>query len=354
MRRNSLNLQVEDMRIYQVLDAAVNRACEGMRVCEELFRFTGISSAYERLKGLRHRLRGLVEPFKSKMLEERDSVSDVGRYVGSVDSEYKRRDEDAVFRANVVRAQEGMRVVEESLKIIDPKKAKVAEQIRFDLYTLEHDWSGRLSVHRMLKEARLYCIVSDGFGKDVVDASSRLAGVADIVQLRMKRVSDAELLKTAERVKRRLEGSGTIFVVNDRVDIACAVCADGLHLGIDDIPVSVARRLFRGIIGATVHNRKELKKAQEENADYLGVGSFYRSRSKRSPVGGLKLAEMMEGVDVIWFAIGGIEEDKLDELVTAGVRRICVSGAVMSKDDMRDAAARLKKRLTELSVRMEA
>ena len=341
--------------MYRVLDAALNRVCEGLRVCEEMFRFAGATSEFKRLKELRHKLRRLLSPFKERMLAERDAQDDVGRHLKDIDSEFRRKDEDAVFEANIVRAEEGMRVLEEVLKSIDAEKAKVVEQMRFGLYTLQKEWSGRVSLRRRLKGASLYCIVSEGFGVDVVDASERLAGIADVVQLRMKEVTDAEFLKTAERVKRSLERSRTLFIVNDRADIAAVVGADGVHLGADDIGVTAARRVFRGLVGATVHNEKELKKALEEDADYLGVGSFYPSAGKQTaPVGGLRLAEMMRDVETVWFAIGGIDEGKLEELVGAGVRRICVMSAVVRSDDIGEAASRLKRLLSDAIRRAEA
>jgi thiamine-phosphate pyrophosphorylase len=339
--------------IFRVLDASVNRVCEGLRVCEELLRFAGIAEGYEQLKKIRHSLRKMVSPYKSQMLTARDSETDIGREGKSSKDEYVREDIEGIFNANIKRAQEGMRVVEEVLKTFSRKIAKKAEQLRFALYTVERSYSARIGIHKRLLASNLYVITSPGFRNDVVSVVSEIAGIADVVQLRLKNVKDVEFLRIAEKVKKALEGSQTVFIVNDRADIASTVGADGVHIGVDDLPIEAVRRIFTGAVGMTVHNRRELRDSLKAGADYLGVGSFYKSSKETAPVGGLKLAKMMKNVKTPWFAIGGIDETRLEELVNAGVRRICVMRAVLDSNDAKTTAISLRRRLLRLLNRLD-
>jgi len=138
-----------------------------------------------------------------------------------------------------------------------------------------------------------------------------------------------------------------IFVVNDRVDIAIASGADGVHLGQSDIPVSVAREMMgeSALIGASVHNVEEAVRAVEDGADYLGVGAVFRTGTKKDALQSIGLQpiyEIKQAVKVPVVAIGGINRGNIQDVIRAGADSAAVASAVVAQDDIRAAAHELK------------
>jgi thiamine-phosphate pyrophosphorylase len=135
-----------------------------------------------------------------------------------------------------------------------------------------------LSTAERLTAARLYVVTEAAHDasrvEDVVRAAC--AGGADVVQLRRKGDDGLATLRLAERVRELTAAAGVLFVVNDRLDVAMAVSADGVHLGQDDLPVAVARRLWpRALVGRSTHSLAQALAAQDEGADYIGVGPVF-------------------------------------------------------------------------------
>ncbi len=333
--------------MWRVVDASLNRAAEGLRVAEEVLRFCGCADGFCALKSLRHKLRQIFAPLRSRLLAARDTVSDPGRTT-SAEGEFQRKDISAVFAANITRAQEALRVLEETAKVNSSDVAREIEKIRFEVYRIDKEWGGRLRGRAVLQKARLYVVCSRG-GDEAARIADAVAGVADLFQLRLKGVGGGEYLRVGRACKEALGDSGTLFVVNDRPDVALLSGADGVHLGAQDIPPIEARKMFCGVIGATVHGRDDLRTALFAGVDYVGVGAFYPTETKKDArVQGSALAEMMNGVDVVWFAIGGITEERLEELVEMGVERVAVGEAICGAEDVGGAARRIKDRLLQL------
>jgi len=170
-----------------------------------------------------------------------------------------------------------------------------------------------------------------------------VAGGVDIVQLREKELSDPDLipvLHEARQVTRRL---GVPLVVNDRPDLAALVDADYVHVGQDDLPVEVARR-FGVAVGLSTHAPEEIDRA---DADYIGVGPVYATPTKegRPPVGLELVRYAAANARRPWFAIGGIDESNVADVVAAGAVRIAVVRAVGDAADPERAAAVLAKHL---------
>ena len=155
----------------------------------------------------------------------------------------------------------------------------------------------------------------------------------------MKGVPDRELLEVARRVRKIAEEYGALFVVNDRVDIALASNADGVHLGREDIPVEVAREIAPElIIGRTVRTADEAIRAEEQGADYLGAGSVYPSKTKNAPLIGLEgLSTIKKFSRIPVVAIGGIVLEKVDEVLSAGADGIAVVSAVVCTEDIEES-----------------
>ncbi len=180
-------------------------------------------------------------------------------------------------------------------------------------------------------------------------AEEAIAGGADIIQLRDKESSASGILKTGRRV-RDLTRLGKIpFIINDRVDIAVALDADGVHLGQDDLTIEIARSILgkRRLVGLSTHSLSQALEAQDSGADYIGVGPIFSTPTKPdySAVGIELIREVKDKVKIPFVAIGGIDESNIDEVLAAGAKRIAVVRAVCGADDARRAAERLKEKL---------
>jgi len=176
-------------------------------------------------------------------------------------------------------------------------------------------------------------------------ARAALQGGATIVQLRDKRLSGRALLALAQALRELTRAHGATFIVNDRVDIALASASDGVHLGDEDIPVSVARRLLgpEAVIGASVDNPREARAAEAAGASYLGVGPVFPTGSKPdagAAIGLGPIGEIARAVTIPVLAIGGLTCDNVPSVIEAGADGIAVISAVAEADDM-EAAARL-------------
>ena len=202
---------------------------------------------------------------------------------------------------------------------------------------------------RGLLAARLYVITPDAAPDVVVDIATAAArGGADIVQLRHKTLARGELLDLARRVRAVTAGAGVLFVVNDHVDIALLSEADGVHLGPDDLSIASARRVAgdRLLIGASASNPEAARLAIAAGADYLGSGPAFATpiKSEKKVIGpkGVAAIATEVGPEVPVFAIGGINETNVAELIAEGVRRVCVIRAVSGAPDPEQAARHLR------------
>jgi thiamine-phosphate pyrophosphorylase len=175
---------------------------------------------------------------------------------------------------------------------------------------------------------------------EVLDAL--VAGGARVVQLREKDLGDRDFLELARAFRGRTRAAGMTFIVNDRVDVALACGADGVHLGQDDLPVRAAREILGPdrIIGASTHNVEEALRAEEQGADYVNVGPIYETATKThaaGPVGIALFTAVRARVRVPITVMGGIKLANVEPLVRAGARRIAVVTAVVGADDIAEA-----------------
>jgi thiamine-phosphate pyrophosphorylase len=205
-----------------------------------------------------------------------------------------------------------------------------------------------LSTAERLTAARLYVVTEATHEaprvEDVVRAAC--AGGADVVQLRRKGDDGLATFRLAERVRALTAAAGVLFVVNDRLDVAMGVGADGVHLGQDDLPVAVARTLWpAGLLGRSTHSLAQALAAQEEGADCIGVGPVFATPTKPGrPAVGLSLLGSVgaAALRIPWFAIGGIDRTNVDAVLGAGARRIAVVRAVCGAADVAGAARELR------------
>jgi thiamine-phosphate pyrophosphorylase len=201
---------------------------------------------------------------------------------------------------------------------------------------------------------RLYVITDErvGRGRSHLQIAERaILGGADAIQLRDKEASGGRLFGVALGLRRLTREAKIPFIVNDRLDVAMAVDADGVHVGQDDLPASVARRILGPgkILGVSAETVEEALAAQKDGADYLGVGPVFEARGTKADAGaplGLELiARIRKGCSLPIVAIGGINAENARSVREAGADAVAVISAIASADDIAQAAMHLKLRL---------
>lgn len=182
------------------------------------------------------------------------------------------------------------------------------------------------------------------FYKRIEDA---IYGGVTIVQLREKTALDEIFLKKAKRVKEICKGK-VPFIINDRVDIAKEVDADGVHLGENDMSVKEARRILGAdkIIGKTAKSVEKAKAAQEETADYFGIGAFFKTGTKDDALvlSPSVIKTVNESVTIPSVGIGGLTYENMEIVKDTGISGMAVSSAIMRADDVKEAAKNLKEK----------
>ena len=197
-----------------------------------------------------------------------------------------------------------------------------------------------------IRSAQLYIITDQRLARgrlltEIV--AQAIAGGADIIQLRDKEYSAKELVQTGLALRNVTRQTGAIFIVNDRVDVAMVVDADGAHLGQDDLPPVYARKIIGNekIIGVSVGSVAEAIQAVADSADYVSIGSIFPTQTKPDAgdaVGTQLITEIKNAVDIPVVAIGGITVDNIAQVAEAGADCAAVISAVVGADDVETAA----------------
>ena len=179
-----------------------------------------------------------------------------------------------------------------------------------------------------------------------------ILGGTSIVQLREKCASSLEFYEVAKEVKKITDKYNVPLIINDRIDIALAIDASGVHLGQSDIPCSIARKILpKGkIIGVSAHNLKEAEKALKDGADYLGCGAVFNTSTKKDVTTlsyeGLK--EITDNINIPIVAIGGINENNIITLKGSGINGVAVVSSIIGKENVKGASEKLKELVKKL------
>lgn len=317
--------------INRILDANLDRAREGLRIIEEWCRFALNHSGFTNdCKEMRAELARWHHP---QLRMARNTLEDVGTELTHPQEE-TREQVESVLQANLCRVQEALRVLEEYGKLYDPYMGTTFKQMRYRVYTLESNLMG-YSRHHKLQGAYLYLITS-GCENLFSVVESALQGGLTLVQYRDKNIDDQLKFEYAHKLCQLCHHYNALFIVNDRIDLALAVNADGVHLGQEDLPIEVARRLLgsQKIIGKSTSNPEEMSRAIEQGADYLGVGAVYNTPIKpdKQASGYEYIAHAVAHCPIPWYAIGGIDHHNLNDLLNAGVKRVAVIRAIMEAE----------------------
>jgi thiamine-phosphate pyrophosphorylase len=208
---------------------------------------------------------------------------------------------------------------------------------------------GLAEARERLRRARLYLVV-EAAAEHVLPAALR--GGVDMVQLRDRELDDDSLLDAAARFRSLCHEHGALFWVNDRPDLALAAQADGVHVGQDDAPPGAVRDQVgeQLLIGLSTHSPEQLEAALGSEADQLSVGPVWETPTKPGrPAAGLDYVRhaARNAGDRPWFAIGGIDEANIGEVVDAGARRVVVVRAIRDAADPGEAARRLREALPD-------
>ncbi len=181
-----------------------------------------------------------------------------------------------------------------------------------------------------------------------------LQGGVTLLQLREKNRTTREYLSLAEKVHELTRRYGVPLLIDDRLDVAMAMDAEGVHLGQSDLPIHIARRILGPdkIVGATAKTVPQATEAYEQGADYLGVGAIYPTTTKVKTVltSTDTLRDICKAVPIPVNAIGGLNKTNIDVLCGIPIAGICVVSAIMKADDPRQAAVDLRDRAKELGI----
>ena len=358
--------------IYRILDASLNRALEGLRVCEDYARFVLNDARLTlRLKELRH---ALAVAAAALPLHRRHAARDVTGDVGTgltTPTETGRADAWHACLANFSRVKEALRTLEEYGKTVAPEWAAACEQLRYRVYALEAAATGAQRAASRLADVRI-CVLIEGEASPeafAVRCRRLLEAGADMLQLRDKRLTDRELAARARQVtalvrevrrdpatRSREDGpppaAAPLAIVNDRSDIAGASDADGVHLGQDDLSLADARAVLGPdkLIGVSTHSLDQADAAVLAGADYLGAGPTFPSETKQFAVfpGLAYLQELTARTAAPAFAIGGITPANVGAVRAAGATRLAVA-RVAATDDPRPVLAALRRGLADSS-----
>ena len=204
----------------------------------------------------------------------------------------------------------------------------------------------------LLADIRLYCFTAGTLlkGRDPIAlAAAQINGGADVIQLREKHMGKRDKLHLGLELRRLTREAGTLFIVNDDLDLAVILEADGVHLGQEDIPIQYARDLAGDmVIGVSTHSRAQALRAIEEGADYIGVGPVFSTGTKEDhePVVGLDLlSEVARFCPVPWVAIGGIGLEQIAPVVSTGCRAVAVISDILLAEDVEARCRAIRRRL---------
>ena len=330
--------------IHRILDANLDRAREGLRAIEEWCRF-GLDDAAlaQECKAMRH---AISSWHTSELRAARNTPEDVGTSL-DLPQELQREDLQAVLQANFCRVQEALRVLEEYGKIERPDLAAASKQWRYRVYTLE----SKLQTHdrrRQLQAARLYLVTSPS-DRLLAIVEAALQGGLPLVQYRDKEADDRTRIAIGTQLRELCHRYGALFIMNDRVDLALATGADGVHLGQHDVSVAFARQVLGGdcLVGRSTTNPTELQSAIAEGADYVGVGAVYATPTKpgKAPSGLEYVRYAAATFPGPWYAIGGIAPETLDEVLAAGAFGVALVRGIMAASDPTATVGELLARL---------
>lgn len=207
----------------------------------------------------------------------------------------------------------------------------------------------RVSLFRTVDIYPVTCERLSNGRSDLEILEGLIQGGARLVQLREKNLCERDFFKLAERFRERTTEAGMLLIINDRVDLAIAVGADGVHLGQEDFPIPAARKIGPDLlIGASSHDLREALCAQQQGADYVNIGPIFPTGTKEGIehfLGPEAIREIAPHLGIPFTVMGGIKESNIDEVLSAGARRIAVVTAITQAPDVAEAVRSLRRKI---------
>jgi thiamine-phosphate pyrophosphorylase len=186
---------------------------------------------------------------------------------------------------------------------------------------------------KLLKKSNLYVIVDE----DIKSAEAAITNGADVIQLRIKNKSDRNIVALAKKLRELTKKHNVLFLINDRIDIAQVVGADGIHLGQEDISIREARKILGPdyIIGASTHSVREVEVSLLEKPDYIAIGSIFKTATKPdlNPLGIDKMQKILKQTSIPYFVIGGINLKNVKALLEYKVNRVALYKAIIKSNN---------------------
>ena len=200
------------------------------------------------------------------------------------------------------------------------------------------------------EKLKLYVITDRRLKPEIKSVREALEGGATSIQLRIKNASTREMIKIGKKIRELTKEYDALYFVDDRLDVALATNADGVQLGPEDMPISLAREIAPNlIIGASVYSLEEALQAEKERADYLGAGSVFPTPTKAGVrvIGVEGLRKIVKSVKIPVVAIGGINHKNARDVLKTGVDGIAIISAIMGAEDVKKATEEMKKIIEE-------
>lgn len=326
-----------------MLDANANRAREAARVLEDIARFAlDDARLAEEAKAIRHALAEILSrpDWAGRTMASRDTPNDVGCAIEGA-MEHRRESIASVAAASGKRLSEALRAIEECCKALDDSgnAARTIERARYRGYELEKRVVLALGTGRGQQWKVCVVLTERLCAHHSWDGVARLAleGGAECIQLREKDLDTAELVRRTRRVVDIARAHDAAVIVNDRVDVALAGGAHGVHLGEHDLSIREARAIagFALMVGLTTHDIPEAEAALRDGADYCGVGQMFptatKQRERATPIEGPAFMRAYAAHDPPLpphLAIGGISTENVGIAVESGARGVAASGSV--------------------------
>ena len=347
--QNSYINQPEDLRISQIIDANLDRAREGLRVLEDWARF-GLNKEdfVIRIKNFRQILgKNHLEIYKTSRNHTEDQCKGL-----SHKEQINRNAPDKIISSNSARVQEALRVIEEFSRWHNLELSQIASKIRYEIYTLEVELlylTERKKLEEIIQKNDLYTI-TDKKENLLEIIENILQGGVKIIQHRFKEGKDKDHLKEAIEISRLCKRYNALFIVNDRIDIAMASNADGIHLGQDDLDIRTARKLIgqSKLIGISARNSIDIDKAIKDGCDYIGIGPVFKTSTKKDkePLGIDKIKAITQKINIPWFAIGGINKNNILYLKSRGIKKFALVSGIIDSEDPKEEAIMILKELS--------
>lgn len=203
---------------------------------------------------------------------------------------------------------------------------------------------------KILPDINLYFITDSKLTRKTVfeDVKAAIKAGVKIVQYREKEKNTGEMLEEAKKIGKLCKENNVLFIINDRIDVALATDADGVHLGDEDMPYSIARKLLgrEKIIGLTVQNIQKAIEAEKVGVDYIGVSPIFETKTKADagkPVGTELIKEVKGRLRIPFVAIGGINEKNIKSVLKAGAKSVVIISAIITKDNVEKECKKFKK-----------